>query len=225
MGQEQADAPMNPILHEWQWVELWPYAILMIVFASWLLYLFFAPRSWREWAGAGLVQAFIIALYGEMYGFPLTIYVLTGLLHVKIPMVHNSGHLWATLLGYGEDGDAVEMAIASLFIVTGIVLILRGWIRIYFSDGQLVSDGVYAVIRHPQYAGIFLAVLGQLVHWPTILTVLLAPLIVGAYIRLARREEAQLIGKYGADYLEYRRRVPMFLPRLRDAAQVTARAR
>lgn len=208
---------MNPDLHEWQWVELWPYAVLMIVFVSWPLYFFLAPRNWREWAGAGVVQAFIIALYGEMYGFPLTIYVLTGFLHVNIPMVHSSGHLWATLLGYGEDGDAVEMAIASVFIIVGIVLVLRGWIRIYFADGQMVTDGVYAVIRHPQYAGIFLAIFGQIVHWPTILTVLLSPFIVGAYVRLARREEARLIQKYGAEYLAYRRRVPMFIPRLRGA--------
>ena len=75
------------------WLELWPYALLMIVVASWALYHFLAPASWREWTGAGLVQAFIIALYAEMYGFPLTIYLLTSALSLDIPLVHSSGHL------------------------------------------------------------------------------------------------------------------------------------
>ena len=79
-----------------QWLSLWPYAVLMIALGSWALYHFFAPASWREWAGAGLVQAFIIALYAEMYGFPLTIYFLTSALPLDIPLLHYSGHLWAT---------------------------------------------------------------------------------------------------------------------------------
>src|SRR6266852_9292865 len=100
---------MDITLQEWTWTELWPYAVLAIVMASWALYHFMAPASWREWAGAGLVQAFIIALYAEMYGFPLTIYALTTFLHLDIPLVHNSGHLWAALLGYGRSGEVFEM--------------------------------------------------------------------------------------------------------------------
>lgn len=203
---------MDPVLHEWRWVALWPYAILAIVASSWLLYYFLAPRSWRDWAGAGLVQAFIIALYGEMYGFPLTIYTLTSFLHIDIPMVHSSGHLWAVLLGYGVGGEVVEMWIGYALVATGLVLVVKGWIRIYFSGGGLVIDHIYGVVRHPQYAGIFLAVFGQLVHWPTIPTLLLAPVIILAYVRLARREEGRLIEKFGAKYLEYRRHVPMFVP-------------
>lgn len=148
-----------------------------------------APAGWREWVGAGLIQSFIIALYAEMYGFPLMIYVLTTFLPVKIPLVHNSGYLWATLLGYGRGGDIVEMLIGPVFVVTGLVLIMRGWVRIYFASDSLTTDGVYSFMRHPQYTGIFLAIFGQLVHWPTIPTLLLAPVIVWLYVRLARREE------------------------------------
>ncbi len=196
-----------------QWPILWPYAVLMIVIASWVLYHFLAPASWRDWAGAGAVQAFIIALYAEMYGFPLTIYVLTSVLPLDIPLVHNSGHLWATLLGYGPPGQIVEMLIGYAFIMAGLLLIIRGWTAIYFEGDRLLADGVYALVRHPQYAGIFLAVLGQLVHWPTIPTLVLAPVIVAAYVHLARREEARLVARFGEAYLEYRRRVPMFVPR------------
>ena len=214
---------MDTVLHEWQWVALWPYAILMIVIASWVMYHFLAPESWRDWAGAGLVQAFIIALYAEMYGFPLTIYALTSFLHIRLPLVHNSGHLWAALLGYGESGAVVEMELGYLFVAVGLILIIKGWTQVYFSGGQLVTDGIYAIMRHPQYAGIFIAIFGQLVHWPTIPTLLLAPLIVWIYVRLARREEARMIKKFGARYLEYQRRVPMFIPHWSSARNARAR--
>ena len=124
-----------------------------------------------------------------MYGFPLTIYELTTFLPIKIPLVHNSGHLWATLLGYGEGGAVIEMLAGSVFVILGLVMIVRGWVRIYFANGKMTTDGIYGLVRHPQYAGIFLAILGQLVHWPTIPTLLLSPLIVWLYVRLAKREE------------------------------------
>ena len=206
-----------------EWLGLWPYALVMIVIASWALYHFLAPASWREWTGAGLVQAFIIALYAEMYGFPLTIYLLTSALPLDIPLVHSSGHLWATLLGYGPVGAVVEMAIGSMFIVIGLLLVIKGWTRIYFSGGRLQTGGVYGIVRHPQYTGIFLVIFGQLVHWPTILTLVLAPVIVLAYVRLARREEARLIKQFGEAYRKYMQRVPRFFPRWRDMRRARAR--
>jgi protein-S-isoprenylcysteine O-methyltransferase Ste14 len=107
----------------------------------------------------------------------------------------------------------MEMAMGYAFVVTGLVMIVKGWIKVYFSSNQLVTDGIYGVVRHPQYTGIFLAVFGQLVHWPTIPTLVLGPVIVLAYVHLARREEAQLIQRFGDAYLVYRQRVPMFFPK------------
>lgn len=193
----------------------WPYAVIMIAFASWLLYKFIAPKGRRDWSRAGLLQAFIIALYAEMYGFPLTIYMLTGFLGIDIPLLHDSGHLWATLLGYGLVGAEIEMLLGSAFIVAGILMVLKGWVRIYFAhaDDRVVTDGVYGMVRHPQYTGIFLIIFGELVHWPTVITLALSPVIVWVYVRLARKEEARLIEKLHDGYRAYQRRVPMFFPR------------
>lgn len=139
------------------WADYWPYAVIMIVIASWVLYRYVAPQSWREWTGAGLVQAFIIALYAEMYGFPLTIYLLTGFLEIEIPAVHYSGHLWATLLGYGRLGAVIEMLIGYAFVAAGILMLVIGWRQVYHARryGRLATDGLYGVVRHPQYTGIW----------------------------------------------------------------------
>lgn len=193
-------------------IRFWPYAVLLIVVGAWAIYHFLAPSNWREWAGAGVVQAFIIALYAEMYGFPLTIYFLTSFLPLDIPLVHSSGHLWATLLGYGRGGAVIEMLAGSIFIIAGLLLITKGWVRIYFRSDELVTDGVYSLVRHPQYTGIFLIVFGQLIHWPTVFTLALTPVIVWLYVRLARREEAVLVEQFGERYRRYRQHVPMFIP-------------
>lgn len=196
----------------------WWIAALMIIIASWLLYRYAAPKGWREWTRAGLVQAFIIALYAEMYGFPLTIYILTTVFGLKIPWLHANGHLWAALLGFGYVGDLVEMLIGFAFVFFGISLLIEGWREIYRAqrEGRLATDRLYSVIRHPQYTGIFLALFGQLIHWPTIPTLLLFPIIVWAYVRLARKEERAMVELFGREYIEYRQRVPMFLPRMRQ---------
>ncbi len=193
----------------------WQITILMVVIASWLLYRYVAPKGWKEWSRAGLVQAFIVALYAEMYGFPLTIYVLSGFFGVDIPWLHQSGHLWAALFGWGDLGAMVEMVVGYGFVFLGISVLIEGWREVYQAqrEGRLATDRLYNVVRHPQYTGIFLAIFGQLVHWPTIPTLMLFPVIVWAYYRLAKREETEMVARFGKAYAEYRERVPMFFPR------------
>lgn len=192
----------------------WGIAIIFIVLVSWFLYRYFAPKSWREWAGAGAVQAFIIALYAEMYGFPLTIYLLVRFFGLDSEYVSSS--LWSTLIGLGETGMLVSMLLGYSIAFIGIGLFIQGWRQVHRArkEDRLVTSGLYAYVRHPQYTGLFIALFGEgVVHWPTLFSVALFPVIVMIYVWLAYREEQQVIARFGDTYREYQRQVPMFIPR------------
>lgn len=193
----------------------WFLAALMIVLVSWFVFRYLIPKSWKEWRAAGILQAFIIALYAEMYGFPLTIYVLTAYFGVDIPWLHMRGHLWSSLLGLGDVGAMVEMIIGYLILFSGIGLLATGWRQIYKvrKENKLATDGLYKFVRHPQYTGIFIAVFGQLIHWPTILTITFAPFIFLMYYRLSLKEEQHMIEKFGESYKSYALVTPRFFPK------------
>jgi len=195
-------------------VGMWGLAVIVIVIASWLLYRYLAPQSWKEWTRAGVVQAFIIAFYAEMYGFPLTIYFLARYFGLDLEW-GDGGNLWAQLFGT-EMAHIVAMVIGYAIVFSGATLVADGWRRIHQArrEETLMTDGVYARVRHPQYTGLFLIVFGEgIVHWPTIVSVAAFPIIVFAYTMLARKEERQMLKKFGDEYREYQRRVPMFIPR------------
>lgn len=195
---------------------VWGLAVISIVVVSWIFYRYVAPKSWREWTRAGLVQAFLIAFYAEMYGFPLTIYLLTRFFGLDVAFTGDK-NFWSQLFDHGELPMLIAMAIGYVFfVIPGVALLAKGWREIYIAhrEGRLATDGLYGVVRHPQYTGIFLAIFGEgIVHWPTLLSVTMFPVIVIAYVLLARKEERQMLAEYGERYRDYQRRVPMFFPR------------
>ena len=192
----------------------WGLALIMIVFVSWLFYKYFAPKSWHEWASAGVVQAFIIALYAEMYGFPLTIYILSRLFGLDRGDMDAS--LWSSLLGLGDTGMMISMIIGYALVFLGIGIFFKGWQQVHKArqHNRLVTDGLYKYVRRPQYTGLFIALFGEgVVHWPTLFSVGLFPFIVLAYYLLARREERKVFEEFGELYRQYQRQVPsMFMP-------------
>lgn len=203
----------------------WGLAAIMIVVASWLFYRYFAPKTWREWASAGVVQAFIIALYAEMYGFPLTIYLLARFF--GLDRYNLNANLWSSIVGMGETGMLISMLLGYALLFIGIGIFIQGWRELYRAhrDNRLATDGLYGLVRHPQYTGLFIGLFGEgVVHWPTLFSVGLFPVIVLAYIWLARSEEKKVLQQFGEEYRAYRRRVPMFIPRPGQWRQLVERS-
>lgn len=195
----------------------WALAVIMIVVVSWIFYKYLAPKTWHEWASAGVVQAFIIALYAEMYGFPLTIYLLSRFFGLDRTDLNAS--LWSSLLGVGETGMMISMLIGYTFVFIGIGIFFQGWRQVHRArkQSQLVTDGLYRFVRHPQYTGLFIAIFGEgVVHWPTLFSVGLFPIIVFAYVMLAKKEEQQVLEQFGEEYREYQKSVPMLIPRKKE---------
>jgi protein-S-isoprenylcysteine O-methyltransferase Ste14 len=201
---------------------LWTLVVLnsavFIIFA----FSFTHPHSPRDWRSFGAFAAFLVALFTEMYGFPLTLYVLSGWLGRHYPgldlLSHDAGHLWWTLLGWQGDPHWHPLHILSTVLIGGgFILLAAAWKVLYEAQRThtLAVTGPYAHLRHPQYAGFIVILLGFLLQWPTLLTLLMFPILVTMYVRLAHREEREVLAEFGAAYARYAETTPAFFPRLR----------
>ncbi len=196
----------------------WSLAVANVILFLFFILSFLTPVKKREWRSMGMTTAFIVALFTEMYGFPLTIYILTALLGSRYPALnpfsHSSGHLWVAFLGGGGTTLALVHLISDSLMIGGFLLMAAGWRKIHGAKGGLVADGPYAYMRHPQYTGLFIVTLGLLVQWPTIITALMWPVLLAAYYRLSGKEEEEMEREFGQAYRTYKEKVPMFIPRL-----------
>jgi protein-S-isoprenylcysteine O-methyltransferase Ste14 len=200
---------------------LWSLAIInslvFIIFA----FSFAKPQSPREWRSFGAFSAFLVALFAEMYGYPLTIFLLSGWLSSKFPGVdflsHDAGHLLEVMFGWKANPHFGPFHFLSfVFIGAGFWLLSVSWKVLYDAQRshRLAVSGAYARVRHPQYAGFVLIMFGFLLQWPTLVTLAMFPILVYMYARLARREEQEVLAEFGDEYRSYMARTPAFIPRL-----------
>jgi protein-S-isoprenylcysteine O-methyltransferase Ste14 len=200
---------------------LWSLVIVNSVVFILFAYTFFKPRTGRDWRSFGAFSAFLVALFTEMYGFPLTIYFLSGWLQSRYPNIdwfsHDAGHLLEMMFGWKTNPHLGPFHMLSFaFIFGGFILISVAWRVLYNAQqtNSLASTAIYSYVRHPQYDGFILVMFGFLLQWPTLLTLAMFPVLVYMYVRLARTEEREALATFGDAYRQYMAEVPGFFPRL-----------
>lgn len=202
------------------------YGLWSLVIINSLVFIIFAfsfakPQSPRDWRSFGAFSAFLVALFTEMYGFPLTIYLMSGWLTSKFPGVdflsHDAGHLLEVMFGWKSNPHFGPFHIlSSLFIGGGFWLLAAAWKVLYVAQRTrtLARSGPYTKIRHPQYMGFILIMFGFLLQWPTLVTLIMFPILVYMYVHLAFREEREVHSEFGEEYAHYAKRTPAFIPAL-----------
>jgi protein-S-isoprenylcysteine O-methyltransferase Ste14 len=179
------------------------------------------PRGAAQWRNAGVYSAFLISLFVEMFGIPLTIYAIAPFLRLEaLDFGRNESHLWAFLLDQAglvplAWGVYLMMTLSMALVAAGLALVAVGWAQVYGARHGLMTAGIYRYVRHPQYLGLILVVVALNIQWPTIPTLLMGPALIVMYVRQARREDKDLGARFGDAFAAYRARVPAFIPRLR----------
>ena len=191
---------------DWSLVVAWA-----VLFGIFIAFIPFYKKSQRR--PASVYMAFVVALALEMFGIPLSLYIVTWALGISLPEGILWGHTLQQYIGYWG------MYIGFALNIIGAFFVVLGWKEIhkhYWSKeegkGELVTGGIYAYARHPQYTGFLLMTLGLLVHWATIPLLIMWPILVFTYYRLAKKEEREMEKGFGDEYAEYKRKTSMFVP-------------
>ena len=161
-------------------------------------------------------MAFIVAFFVEMFGFPLTMYILMGVFGYSD--IYSLEFLLTKVMGQEQFYIVFHyyvFPISKIIMGIGILLVIFGWKQIHDGKGQLVKTGLYAYVRHPQYIGFLLITLGMNVMWLTIITLAMWPILAIVYYKLAKTEEKDAEEEFGEEFLEYKRRVSGWIPRIR----------
>ena len=198
---------------------LWTLVVINSAIFILFAFSFFKPKTKRDWRTFSSFSAFIVALFVEMYGFPLTIYLLSGWFARKFPGIdvfsHDAGHLWYSLLGFEGNPHLNPIHILSnVLVIAGFFLLAGAWRVLYKAQRQhsLAASGPYARIRHPQYAAFIVIMIGFLLQWPTLVTLVMFPILVVVYVRLAHREEREVEAEFGEKWRRYAAATPRWFP-------------
>ena len=207
------------------------YGVWWLVLVNSLFFIVFAlsftrPRTGRDWRSLGAFSAFIVALFAEMYGFPLSIYLLSGWLSSHYPEIdpfaHDTGNFWHTLLHIPGSAHSDPLHILSeVLVFVGLILLAASWRILYWAQRAhtLATSGPYALIRHPQYVAFITIMLGFILQWPTFPTLFMFPVLAGLYIHLAHQEEAEARRQFGEAYDRYAAATPAFIPSWKKEAR------
>lgn len=206
-------------MHEGDAYGLWTLVVINSAIFIFFAFSFTKPKIATDWRSLGAFSAFVVALFSEMYGFPLTIYFLSGWLENAYPgvdfLAHNNGHLLHQLLGFTGDPHFDPLHIASnVLIVVGFLILASAWNVLHAAQkaGGLASTGWYERVRHPQYLAFIIIMFGFLLQWPTIPTLVMFPVLVVVYIKLAKSEELKALEEFGEEYQSYMDKTPAFIP-------------
>lgn len=202
---------LPPLIRElfYEWGKEWVIIVNATVFVVFVLFLPY--RTKVEWRSKGLFSAFILALMAEMFGIPLLLYILSPIFGSYLPMIQLPGQPPVTIAGPFFFLVWPGVIIGTYMTLIGMILVFAGWVQIHKTQ-ELVTIGLYRYVRHPQYTGIILVMTGWILHWATLITVLMYPILLVMYYRLARREEKELLEQYGNEYALYLQATPMFFP-------------
>jgi methanethiol S-methyltransferase len=191
-------------------------AIWIVLYGVFIAFLPFYRKSQRR--SSGVYLAFVIAYALEMFGVPMSMYILGWAFGLTLADGVLWGHTLINVIGFWG------MYIGGALSLTGVLLVVFGWKEIHRhywgqeqGQGELVTHGIYRYIRHPQYTGFLLITLGMMCEWATPPLILMWPILIAVYYRLARREECEVEAEFGSACREYRNRTGMFLPRLLPA--------
>jgi methanethiol S-methyltransferase len=186
----------------------------LVLFSILLFMLFALPLTYRKrakWADYGLVGAFFVSLFIEMYGLPLTVLFASKYLFMPgTELPANVIEFDFLSVGMGMDH---AMAYGAVLMAIGAGLIAAGWISLYRRSKSpgFSRSGLYAVSRHPQYLGFILLILGWFFGWPTILTLVFSPILIYKYLRAAWAEEKDMLLLFGNAYVDYKKITPFLI--------------
>lgn len=198
--------------------------IYLAIYCLFFLFFFATGIVGRnKWKQQGMATGFIIALFTEMWGFPLSIFIITSLAGSG-GLPYQFDNLFYYFIRARSPADSafinmplsffIEYSIARGVTLLAVFPIIYGWfhLRRNISNG-LVTSGPYAHSRNPQYIGFILFTIGMVLYWPTLITIPMGCILCIAYYKLALSEEKELKRTFKEAYTIYAEKVPRFIGR------------